>query len=376
MLQKGAVKMDRQKIIVRTSIIGIMANILLAGFKAVIGLLSNSISVILDAVNNLSDVLSSVITIIGAKLSTKPADKKHPLGHGRVEYLSALVIGIIVLYAGITAMIESVKKIITPEAPDYSAVALIIIGVAVAVKIVLGTYVIRSGRKANSDSLIASGKDALMDSIISASVLVAAAIYLIWGVSLEAYLGVIISVFIIKAGYEVLRGTISQILGERIDGELSRTIKEELSTYEGVSGAYDLILHAYGPEKLIGSVHIEVPDTMTAPELDALERRMTAEIYQKYNVTLTGISVYSVNRSDPETDELFHAIHDEVMDYEHVLQIHGFHLDKATKCVVFDLIISFDVKDRHALYDEIVEKLRVKYPSYRFAVTLDSDISD
>lgn len=368
--------MDRQKIIVRTSIIGILANVFLAGFKAVVGLLANSISIVLDAVNNLSDALSSVITIIGAKLSTKPADKKHPLGHGRVEYLSALVIGIIVLYAGITAMIESVKKIIIPEPADYSAVTLIVIAAAVVVKIVLGTFVIRSGKKANSDSLIASGKDALMDSIISASVLVAAGVYLLWGVSLEAYLGVIISLFIIKAGFEVLRGTISQILGERIDGELSRAIKEELSAYPGISGAYDLILHAYGPEQLIGSVHIEVPDTITAPELDALERRMTADIYAKYKVILTGISVYSVNRSDPETDGLFHAIRDEVLGYDHVLQIHGFSLDKATDTVVFDLIIGFDVKDRHALCDEIVGKLCEEYPKYTFQVTLDSDISD
>ena len=162
----------------RTSIIGIIANLALAAFKAAVGLLANSISVTLDAVNNLSDALSSVITIIGAKLSVKPADKKHPLGYGRIEYLSSMIIALIILYAGISAAIESVKKIITPETPDYSATSLIIIAVAVVVKIVLGTYVSRVGKKVNSDSLAASGKDALMDSIISASVLVAAVIYI------------------------------------------------------------------------------------------------------------------------------------------------------------------------------------------------------
>ncbi|HBE15394.1 MAG TPA: cation transporter, partial [Ruminococcaceae bacterium] len=242
---------NRQKIIVRTSIIGIVANIALAAFKAAVGLLANSISVTLDAVNNLSDALSSVITIIGAKLSVKPADKKHPLGYGRVEYLSSMIIALIILYAGISAGIESIKKIITPEAPDYSAVSLIIIAVAVVVKIVLGTYVSRVGKKVNSDSLAASGKDALMDSIISASVLVAAVIYLIWGISLEAYLGVVISLFIIKAGFDILRETISQILGERIDSEISQQIKAELCAYDGVNGAYDLILHSYGPDQLI-----------------------------------------------------------------------------------------------------------------------------
>ena len=368
--------MDRQKIIIRTSVIGILANILLAGFKAAVGLISNSISVVLDAVNNLSDALSSVITIIGAKLSAKPADKKHPLGYGRVEYLSALVIGIIVLYAGIAAMTESVKKIIEPATPDYSIVALIIIAAAVAVKSILGTYVIRQGKKASSDSLIASGKDALMDSVISGSVLIAAVVYFIWGVSLEAYLGAVISIFIIKAGFEVLRDTISQILGERIDPELSATIKNELCSYPEVSGAYDLILHSYGPDKMVGSVHIEVPYTITAPELDALERRITSEVFMKHKVALTGISIYSVDLSDPETDELFHAVHDEVMEFEHVLQIHGFILDKSTSTATFDLIISFDVNDRKALYDEIVGRLSKKYPKYTFCVTLDNDISD
>ncbi len=368
--------MNRQKVIIRTSVIGILANVLLAGFKAAVGLLSNSIAIVLDAVNNLSDALSSVITIIGAKLSVKPADKKHPLGYGRIEYLSSMIIAVIILYAGISAGIESVKKIINPEAPDYRPVTLIIVAVAVVVKIVLGTYVSRVGKKVNSDSLAASGKDALMDSIISASVLVAAVIYLIWGVSLEAYLGVIIALFIIKSGLEILRETISQILGERIDGELSKQIKKDLCAYDGVSGAYDLILHSYGPEQLIGSVHIEVDDTMTAPELDALERRMTADIYAKHRVALTGISIYSVNLSDPETDTLFHQVHDEVMQNEHILQIHGFTLDKETATAVFDLVISFDVKDRRALLDSVAAELSRQHPDYHFVINLDNDISD
>lgn len=375
-LMRRRIDIDRQKIIIRTSVIGIIANILLAAFKAAVGLLANSISVVLDAVNNLSDVLSSVITIIGAKLSVKPADRKHPLGYGRIEHLSSMIIAVIILYAGITAAIESVKKIIHPVEPDYSAVSLIIIAAAVVVKIVLGTYVSKMGKKVNSDSLAASGKDALMDSIISASVLVAAVIYLIWGVSLEAYLGVVIAAFIIKAGFDILRETISQILGERIDAELSQQIKRELCTYEGVSGAYDLILHSYGPERLIGSVHIEVDNTMTAPELDALERRMTAEIYEKHGVALTGISIYSVDLSDPETDALFHQVHDKVMQNKDILQIHGFLLDKEKSTAIFDLVVSFDVKDRQAFLDNIVKELSEEHPKYHFIVNLDNDISD
>ncbi|MBQ3284247.1 MAG: cation transporter [Ruminococcus sp.] len=368
--------MDRQKTIVRTSLIGIGANVLLAAFKAVVGLLANSISVVLDAVNNLSDALSSLITIIGAKLSAKPADKKHPMGYGRVEYLSSMIIAVIILYAGITAAVESVKKIITPQEPDYSAVSLIIIAAAVVVKIILGIFVTRTGRKVNSDSLSASGKDALMDAIISASVLLAAVIYMIWGVSLEAYLGAAISLFIIKSGFDILRETISRILGERIDSELSKAIKRDLCAYDGVNGAYDLVLHSYGPECLNGSVHIEVDDTLTAPELDVLERRMTADIYQKHNVTLTGISVYSVNLSDPETNELYHQVRGEVMEYEHVMQIHGFLLDKANSTAIFDLVVSFDEKDRHGLIGRITDDLSKRHPAYHFFINLDTDVSD
>lgn len=368
--------MDRQKIIVRTSVIGIVANLLLAAFKAAVGLLSNSIAVVLDAVNNLSDVLSSVITIIGAKLSVKPADRKHPLGHGRVEYLTSMVIAVIIMYAGVTAGVESIKKIITPELPEYSATSLIIITVAVIVKILLGTYVSRVGKKVKSDSLAASGKDALLDAVISSSVLVAAIIYLIWHVSLEAYLSVLIAAYIIWSGFGILRETVSRILGERIDSELSQQIKEELCTYDRVSGAYDLILHSYGPDRLIGSVHIEVDHTITAPELDLLERRMTAEIYEKHGVALTGISIYSVDLSDPETDALFHQVHDEMMANENVLQIHGFMLDKATSTAVFDLVISFDVKDRKTLLDQLVTRLSEQHPKYHFVVNLDDDISD
>ena len=192
--RETAAELSRDKQIIRTSIIGIAANVMLAGFKAVMGLLSNSIAITLDAVNNISDAASSIITIIGTKLAGKAPDRKHPFGYGRIEYLSAMIISVIVLYAGITSFTESVSKIIEPETPDYSLPILIIIAVAVVVKIVLGRYVKSVGVKTNSGSLINSGEDAVMDSIISASTLAAAIIYMIWGIGLEAWLGAIISI--------------------------------------------------------------------------------------------------------------------------------------------------------------------------------------
>ena len=171
-------ELSRDKVIIRTSIIGILANVMLAAFKAIIGLASNSIAVILDAVNNLSDALSSIITIVGTKLAGKLPDKKHPLGYGRIEYLSAMIVSGIVLYAGITSAVESVKKIIHPEKPDYSVTSLIIIAVAVGVKIILGRFVKAQGEKVHSGSLIASGSDAMFDAILSSSVLASAIIFI------------------------------------------------------------------------------------------------------------------------------------------------------------------------------------------------------
>ena len=160
---------NREKIIVRTSILGILANVVLAGFKAIIGIFSHSIAILLDSVNNLTDALSSVITIVGTKLAGKPADRQHPFGHGRAEYLSALVISVIILYVGITSLVESVKKILEPQIPDYTSHTFIIVGAAVIVKISLGLFVKSTGKRVNSDSLVASGQDALMDSVISIS---------------------------------------------------------------------------------------------------------------------------------------------------------------------------------------------------------------
>lgn len=368
--------MNRNKVIIRTSIIGILANVFLASFKAVVGFFTNSIAISLDAVNNLSDALSSVITIIGTKLAGRRPDKKHPFGHGRIEYLSAVTISVIVLYAGISALVESIKKIITPEAPDYTPIALIIVAVAVLVKIALGTYVRRVGIKAKSDSLVASGKDALLDSVISASTLLAAGIYLIWGISLEAWLGAVISLIIIKSGIDMLREGISSIVGERVDSELTNGIKETILKFEDVRGVYDLILHNYGPESYIGSVHIELPDTYTMNQLDRLERDIADAVYCEHKVILAGIGIYSACSDGSKAEEILTDIRKTVMKYQYVLQLHGFAFSEADKEIRFDLVIDFAAPDRAALYQRIVGEVQNKYPDYKLRATLDTDFSD
>ena len=374
--QNPANGQTREKIIIKTSLIGIIANVFLAAFKAVVGLMSNSIAIVLDAVNNISDAGSSLITIVGTKLAGKEPDKKHPFGYGRIEYLSAMIIFMIVLYAGITSFVESVKQIIHPETPDYNAVSLIIVAVAVVVKILLGRYVKGVGEKVHSDSLINSGEDATLDAVISASTLVAAGIFLIFHVSLEAWLGAIISLVIIKSGVQMLRDTVSQILGERNDTELARSIYATVMSFPNVQGAYDLVLNNYGPDTWNGSIHIEVPDTYSASQLDQLIREITMKVLSDHHVLLTAIGVYSVNTQDEEVIRTREQVRKIVFAHEHVLQMHGFYLLKEQKAMRFDIVISFDAKDRREVYANVIADVRKAFPDYELQVAMDTDFTE
>ncbi|MBO5636415.1 MAG: cation transporter [Acidaminococcaceae bacterium] len=366
---------SRDKVIIRTSIIGIVTNIFLAGFKAAIGLSSNSIAVILDAVNNLSDALSSVITIIGTKLAARLPDKKHPLGYGRIEYLSAMIVSGIVLYAGITSAVESVKKIIEPETPDYSLTSLVIIAVAIVVKLVLGKYVKTKGEKVNSGSLIASGSDATFDAVLSFSVLVSAIIFLKSGISLEAYVGVVISIVIIKSGIEMITETLDDILGIRADKETAQKVKALLNEEPEVQGAYDLILFNYGPEKDYAAVHLELPDTMTVDEVDKLTRRVERKVYNETGIALVGVGVYGYNTGNDETAKIRDYVREIVMAHEWVLQLHGFHIDIPQKKMRFDAVMSFDINPKEGL-QILRDEVQKAYPDYELFILPDVDVSD
>lgn len=365
---------SRDRIIIRTSLVGIGANILLAAFKAVIGLLSHSIAVTLDAVNNLSDALSSVITIIGARLANRKPDKKHPLGHGRTEYLSAMVVAAIVLYAGITSAVESVKKIIHPETPDYSTISLIIIAVAVGVKILLGRYFKEQGKKAGSGALEASGADASFDAILSLSVLACAILFRVTGISLEAFVGAVISLFIIKSGIEMMLETIDDIIGRRADPEMIRSLKQVITQEPEVRGAYDLFINNYGPERNYASVHVELPDTMTVEEVDHLTRRLQLKVYRETGVILTGVGVYSYNTRDDEAAAIRNRVNEAVLQNDWALQLHGFYADTKEKKMRFDVVFSFDIDPLEG--SSIVRKqVQELYPDYELYITSDVDIS-
>jgi len=367
--------MDRKKTIIKTSINGIIVNLILVAFKAIIGFLANSVMIILDAVNNLSDALSSTITIAGAKLAAKNPDKEHPYGHGRIEYLASMIIAVIIFAAGLGAFKESIEKIINPVSANYSVISLVVIAVAVATKFILGIYVKNTGRKINSQSLVASGTDALFDGVISLSTLVAAGVSMIWHINLEGILGAIIAVFIFKSSIEILKETVSDMIGSRVDEDLAKKLKETINSFEIVQGVYDLILHNYGPTGMIGSVHIQVPDEMTAKEIHVLTKTIETKVYKEFNIILT-IGIYAANTSDEKFAKLKKDLDEIVKKYKSILQLHGFYVDTRTNNIMFDLIIDFDEKDPKDVRDSVISEIKEKYPEYEYSVIIDNDYSD
>ena len=362
--------MNRSKEIIRTSWIGIVANVLLAGFKAAVGVLSSSVAIVMDAVNNLSDALSSVITIIGTKLSQRPADRKHPFGFGRIEYFSAIIIAVIVLSAGITSLIESVKKIFDPTEPSYSTTTLVVIVVAIVVKLVLGQYVKRKGLQLKSDALIASGSDALFDAIITLATLLSAGIMLLWGVSLDGILGVII-----KAGIEMLASPVNELLGISIPAELTSEIKKEVSAFEGVHGVYDLILHNYGPDVKIGSLHINVYDTMSAHEIHTLTRKISTHMYDKHGIIMT-VGVYAVATGENRRAELQTKVIQALTAHKEIVQVHGFLYSEPDRLLSVDVVPDLSVHDDGALVSQLTAELQPLVPDMQVSVVVDHNYSE
>lgn len=367
--------MNREKTIIRTSIVGILANIFLVIGKAIIGVIAHSVAIITDAINNLSDSLSSTITIIGTKLSNKKPDKKHPYGHGRVEYLTSLIIGMIVLAAGVMAIYESIKSLIENPVVEHSIASLIVIGVAIIVKIVVSFYFTKIGKKVNSEPLKASGKDAFFDALLSVATLIGIGTSLIWGINIEGYVGILIGLFILKTAYEILHDGISLIIGERASQEEIDTIKRLVCSFKEVKGAYDLIINNYGTERIIASIHIEVDDKMNAVEIHHLTRSIAAKVYAETGAVLT-VGIYATNETNPDVKEIKDFVYDLVKKDQDIIQVHGFYLDEEKKLITFDLIFDFKYDKPQAKIASIISLLKEKYPAYTFFVVQDTDFSD
>ncbi len=367
--------MDRSAQIIRTSVIGIVANVLLAAFKAVVGIIASSVAIVMDAVNNLSDALSSVITIIGTKLSQRPADREHPVGFGRIEYFSAIIIAVIVLSAGITSLIESVKKIFNPTEPSYTTATLVVIIVAIIVKLVLGNYVKKKGQQLKSDALVASGSDALFDAIITTATLVSAGIMLIWGFSLDGILGALISVIIIKAGIEMLVNPVNELLGARVSPELIKDIKHEIMEVDGVRGVYDIILHNYGPDVMIGSLHISVLDSMSAHEIHGLTRRISNMMFDRHGIIMT-VGIYAVATGENQRAELQSKVMKALAAHKELVQVHGFYCSEKDGMLSVDVVPDISCHDDAALRRLLTEEVQALAPGLHVSIVIDHNYSE
>ena len=367
----------RESKIVKTSVVGIAGNAVLVGIKAFIGVLAGSVAIISDAINNFTDALSSIITIIGTKLSGKRADKKHPFGYGRIEYITSTIIALLILFAGATALSESIKSIIehfqSNTLPEFETYSIIVIAVAVLFKIAIGLFFKKQGKKLSSDSLSSSGSDALFDSVLSFSTVIAAFVAKYLGVYVEGYLGVLIGLFILKSGISAIKESLSHIVGNRFDSELVLNIKKDICEIDGVEGAYDLVLNSYGHNKNIGSVHIGVKDSLTAKEIQKIERTISEIMYSKYGTIMT-VGIYAENFND-ETKGYYENLLKITKNYPYILQIHGFYVEEEIKLIYFDLVISFDDEKPYETINKVKEDLNKIYQGYTVHINYDQDFS-
>ena len=367
--------MQRIKSVIKVSLVGIVLNLILVGFKAFVGVVSGSISILSDAINNLSDSISSLVTILGVILAGKKPDKEHPYGHGKFEYVSSLVIAVIIFGTAVSLLVESVQKIIAPETAKFDVPMLIIIFAGILIKIFLGLYFKKRGKALKSDSLIASGKDAIFDVVISTGTLIGALITFFTGATIDGWIGLAVSALIIKSAIEIATDSVNNIVGTRTDSEFATDVKKAVAREKQVLGAYDLILHHYGPERIIGSIHIEVDDKMTAKEIHLLTRKISENIFKKFGIILT-IGIYASNSEKTEYVEIKETIKSLIKNYATILQLHGFYVDSGKKLISFDLVFDFKERNVKEIITKITEELEEEYPKYRVNIVEDKDFAD
>ncbi len=364
-------KSNRGQKIIQTSLIGIIVNVGLVIVKSLFGLLAGSIALLLDALNNLTDVISSVVTIVGYRMANKKPDEDHPLGHGRIEYISAVIVAVIILYAGITALYESVQKIIHPTDTVYSIYTVIMLIATIITKLLLGMFVKARGEKYTSSALVASGLDAINDGYVSCTVLFSAILYLLFGLQIDAIVGLLISLCIIKSGTELLIDDLKDILGRRASRELTNEIKDFIKQDDSVIDVHDLVLHNYGPERFVGSVIVDIDSTMTADDIDIMSHRIKSNVIDSFGVILNGIGICSQN-------SMHHDMRNEIVrrleHIDNILQVHGIHIDENNHLVDLDIIIDFADKYPELTLDHARMHLTEAFPDYSFNIHRDSDI--
>lgn len=368
--------MDRDGQIVRASITNVVGNVGLAITKGITGIFTGSIAIKLDAINSLADALSSVIAIIGTKLAGRPANRMHPFGYGRMEYLTSITIAALILATGFSSFIESVRSILHPSDPTYTPISIIIVAIAACVKYGLGFYLLRRAKALESGSLRGSGTDSFMDGTVSVATCVAAIVYVAFGLKVEPWLAAAISILIMKSGIELLLETASKLLGERISPEVAEQVEQEARNVDEVRLANGLVLHDFGPSRLNGSIHVTVDGQMTVADFDAVARKVQLRVYQKCGVTLSGVTPYPSTTNDKSVEKVRAAVGRIVWCHEHVLELRGLYVDAATSTVRLDAIVEFGVESLGELREQIVRKCEESLPGWNFDIRVLPDVGD
>lgn len=360
---------------VTSSIVGLIANILLSVGKIVTGFLFNSISVMADGVNNVSDAASSVITLIGFKISGKPADKDHPFGHARVEYLTGLILGIAVLLVGVELIKSSFDKIMNPSITTFSLAMVIVLVLSILIKLWLSLFYNKLGSKIASSTIIASSTDSRNDVISTAVVLISLFISRATGFEIDGYVGVLVAIFILYSGYEILKDILNPLLGEMPDEDFVKSIEDKILTYDGILNIHDLVVHNYGPNRYFATVHAEVDakeDIMKAHDLiDNIERDFAREL----NINLV-IHLDPIITDDKEINALKSMTEEKIKSIDERLTIHDFRVVKGETHtnLIFDVLVPVDCDMKSQDLVSLIEKeIQSENETYFAVITVDKN---
>ena len=363
---------DRQKKIIQTSVLGILVNLAIAAVKIVIGLAAASLAIVSEGMNNATDAASSLLTLVGTKLSAKHPDEKHPFGYGRVEYLTGVVISVLILYTGVSLVKESVEGILHPGEMSVTLTAILIVAVTAVVKFALGVYTLKTGKTLGSASLEAVGEEGRNDAIFSLVTIAVSLIYLFAGISLDAYAGLVFAAVVIKSGFGTLKESTGDILGRPGKKELARTLYKEIRRTPGILNAADMMLHDYGPDAYAGSVNIEIDHGMTIGEAYDFIHRLQLRIMHEYRVTMV-FGIYAVDNDHAQIREIRRNVGAFIRKQEHVKSIHALYLDSESQRLYCDFVVDYALRDWDGLRQEFGNYMKELYPDFRVELTVETE---
>ena len=327
------------------SMVGIGCNILLFLAKMAIGLLANSISVMADAFNNLSDAASSIVGFVGVKMAQKPADDDHPFGHGRIEYIAAFIVAFLVLQVGFSLFTGSVEKLFHPDDLTFKWVSVLVLGLSVGVKLWLSLFNRRLGKRINSKVMLATSADALGDAAATSAAIFSMLVYGIFGWNIDAVVGLAVSVVVMLAGINIAKDTLAPLIGEAIDPELYEQITNFVEGFDGIMGTHDLIVHNYGPSKSMASIHAEVPNDCDLEETHEIIDRIEREAARRFGLLLV-IHMDPVETHDQRVLEFKAMVEDVIEKMDSRLSIHDFRMVDGRENInlIFDLVAPREYK--------------------------------